>query len=256
MTKRITRREAITAMAEGGTGLALIGASGAGVYASGNKVMLEEQAGNVAQSARAFRGQHQPKPLPFDPAKLKGLSERLIRSHWENNYGGAVKALNAVEQRLDSMMKDKDLPAYIYGDLKREEMVRTGSVVLHEIYFANLGGDGRAAGKALDLVKQFWGSYEQWEMEFKKTAQALAGGSGWVIFAYNFHTAEAHNYWAWDHMHNAPMSRPLLALDMYEHAYHMDYGAAAAKYVDAFMLNVNWEEINRRAEAALKANLA
>jgi Fe-Mn family superoxide dismutase len=55
-----------------------------------------------------------------------------------------------------------------------------------------------------------------------------------------------HLYWAADHMHNAPLSRPLLVLDMYEHAYQMDYGAAAAKYVDAFMQNVNWEEVNRR----------
>jgi superoxide dismutase, Fe-Mn family len=199
---------------------------------------------------------HQPKPLPFDPAKLKGLSEKLIRSHHENNYTGAVRALNAVEQRLAATLNDKDLPAYVYGDLKREELVRTGSVVLHEIYFAGLGGDGKAGGKALDLIKQFWGGYEQWKLEFEKTANALAGGSGWVIFAYNLHTGQAHNYWAWDHMHNAPMSRPLLALDMYEHSYHMDYGAAAAKYVDAFMLNVNWEEVGRRAEAALKANLA
>ena len=57
-------------------------------------------------------------------------------------------------------------------------------------------------------------------------------------------------------MHNAPMSRQLIALDMYEHSYHMYYGAAAAKYVDAFMLNVNWEEVSRRAESSLKANPA
>ncbi|HXG67797.1 MAG TPA: Fe-Mn family superoxide dismutase [Blastocatellia bacterium] len=217
---------------------------------------METQTTGKVETARAFRGQHQPKPLSFDPAKLKGLSEKLIRSHWENNYGGAVRALNAVEQRLDAMLKEKDLPAYMYGDLKREELVRTGSVVLHEHYFANLGGDGKAAGKVLDLLKQWFGSYEQWEAEFKKTANALSGGSGWVILAYNLHNGEVHNYWAWDHMHNAPMSRPLLALDMYEHSYHMDYGAAAARYVDAFMQNVNWEEVNRRAEAAMKASLA
>jgi len=57
-------------------------------------------------------------------------------------------------------------------------------------------------------------------------ANGLAGGSGWVIRAYNLHTGEVHNYWAWDHMHNVPMGRPLLVLDMYEHSYHLDYGAA------------------------------
>jgi Fe-Mn family superoxide dismutase len=166
-----------------------------------------------AMTARAFRGQHRPQPLLFDPAKLRGLSEKLIKSHWENNYGGAVKALNVVEQRLASILTDKDLPPYIYGDLKREELVRTGSVVLHENYFANLGGDGKAGGKVLDLIKQWFGGYEQWEAEFKKTANALAGGSGWVILAHNMHTGEVHNYWAWDHMHNAPttwtMAQPL-----------------------------------------------
>lgn len=79
-------------------------------------------------------------------------------------------------------------------------------------------------------------------------ADALGGGSGWTILSYNLHTGEVHNYWAWDHMHNAPMGYPLLVLDMYEHAYHMDYGAAAAKYVDAFMQNVNWDEVSRRVE--------
>jgi Fe-Mn family superoxide dismutase len=244
--KKESRREVISKLVAGGAGLALTNFTGANALAAGQQPTTEVQA------ARAFRGQHQPKTLPFNPAKLNGISEKLIRSHWENNYGGAVKALNAVEQRLDVMLKDKDLPAYMYGDLKREELVRTGSVVLHENYFANLGGDGKAAGPALDLIKQWFGSYEQWEAEFKKTANALSGGSGWAILTYNMHTGEVHNYWAWDHAHNAPMGRPLLVLDMYEHAYHMDYGAAAAKYADAFMQNVNWEEVNRRVLGATK----
>ena len=133
----------------------LLGALGAGATA----LALGKDALGQAPAAapevvrpRAFLGQHQPRPLPFDPAKLKGLSEKLVRSHWENNYGGAVKALNAVEQRLDGMLKDKDLPPYAYGDLKREELVRTGSVVLHEHYFANLVGGGKASGGALDLI--------------------------------------------------------------------------------------------------------
>ena len=216
--------------------------------------MTREQKANPTQPARAFVGQHQPKPLPFDPAKLKGISEKLVKSHWENNYSGAVKALNAVEQRLDVMLKEKDLPAYIYGDVKREELIRTGSVILHEHYFANLGGHGKASGKASDLIIKWFGGYEQWETEFKKTAAALSGGSGWVVLSYNLYTREVHNYWAWDHMHNAPMGRPLLVLDMYEHAYQMDYGAAALQYIEAFMQNVNWDEVNRRVEAAMKAN--
>ena len=246
--KDISRRDAISRIAGGGAGLALTFQGNALVRGEELETRSEQASNTQAMMARAFRGQHQPQPLRFDPAKLKGLSEKLIKSHWENNYGGAVKALNVVEQKLASMLTEKDLPPYIYGDLKREELVRTGSVILHENYFANLGGDGKVSGKVLDLIKEWFGSYELWEAEFKKTANALAGGSGWTILSYNLHTGEVHNYWAWDHMHNAPLGYPLLVLDMYEHAYHMDYGAAAAKYVDAFMQNVNWDEVNRRAE--------
>jgi Fe-Mn family superoxide dismutase len=253
---QFTRRDVIKGIVVGSTGLGLTGLVTSNAEERKAVMTNDQQPSETTQAARAFRAQHQPKALPFDPAKLRGLSEKLIRSHHENNYGGAVKALNAVEQRLGAMMRDKDLPPFLYGDLKREELVRTGSVVLHEQYFANLGGDGKAGGAVLDLIKQWFGSYEQWEAEFKRTANALGGGSGWAMLSYNVYNGEIHNYWAWDHMHNAPMGRPLLVLDMYEHAYHMDYGAAAAKYVDAFMQNVKWEEVNRRAEGALKASVS
>jgi Fe-Mn family superoxide dismutase len=241
MMQNISRREAIETITLGGAALSL------------SALVAEAQTTAPASAIRAFAGQHQPKPLPFDPAKLNGLSEKLIKSHWENNYGGTVKALNAVELRLAAMMKDKDIPPFVYGDVKREEMIRTGSLILHDHYFGNLGGDGKAAENILDAIKESWGSYELWEAEYKRTGNALAGGSGWVVLGYNFHTGALHNYWAWDHMHNAPVSRPLLVMDMYEHAYHIDFGAAAAKYVDAFMLNVNWQEVNRRYTLAQKA---
>src|ERR1700694_5669046 len=138
-----TRRDAIKGMVIGSTGLAMASISASDIDGGTTAMFANQQNANATQAARAFRGEHQPRPLPFDPAKLKGISEKLIRSHHENNYTGAVKALNAVEQRLDAMMKDKDLPAYVYGDVKREELVRTGSVVLHEHYFANLGGEGK-----------------------------------------------------------------------------------------------------------------
>ena len=231
--KMISRREAIT-----------------GVLATGASV-LTLNTSTAAQSETvpmAFAGKHPVVPLPFNPAKLSGLSEKLMRSHHENNYTGAVKALNLVEQRLSALSKEKEVPAYIYGDLKRQELIRTGSVVLHEKYFANLGGNGKADGNARKLIERWFGSYETWEAEFKRVGNSLSGGSGWTILAFNQHTNELHNYWSADHTSNAPFSTPLLVLDMYEHAYQMDYGAAAAKYVDAFMQNVNWDEVNRRLE--------
>src|SRR5688500_5420785 len=147
MMKDISRREAIVKMAGASAGIAVLLGESSSANADASLQGAETSTTDTL-TARAFRSQHQPRPLSFDPAKLKGLSESLIRSHWENNYGGAVKALNAVEQRLAAMLKEKDLPAYIYGDLKREELVRSGSVVLHELYFANLGGDPKPAVKS------------------------------------------------------------------------------------------------------------
>ncbi len=230
----ISRREAITGA---------IGA-GASLLAFGGTIDAQTDSSPIA-----FAGKHVAKPLPFDPAKLIGISEKLIRSHHENNYMGAVKGLNAVERSLNVFGKDKDLPPSLYGQLKREELMRTGSVVLHEKYFANLGGNGKPDGAAKKMIEHSFGSYENWVTEFKLTGNSLSGGSGWTIFAYNQHTKEFHNYWSADHSSNAPFSLPIIVLDMYEHAYQMDYGAAAAKYVDAFMLNINWDEVNRRVEA-------
>lgn len=201
----------------------------------------------------AFAGTHQPKPLRFDPAKLDGLSERLIKSHWENNYVGSVKSLNMIEGRLAAALADPDLPPVVYGGLKREELHRTGSVVLHEIYFEGLGGNGQAAGSIREALKTAFGSFETWEAEFRRTGMSLAGGSGWCVLTYNLHMRSLHNHWAWDHMHGAIAGVPLLALDMYEHSYHMDYGTAAAKYVDAFFRNIDWQVIDRRYAQALAA---
>src|SRR5687767_612312 len=112
--KQVSRREAMTKVVAGGAGLALLNLAGVETAGAAEQGAAAAQgqatAAAVPQAARAFRGQHQPKPLPFDPAKLKGLSEKLIRSHWENNYGGSVGALNAVEKRLDAMLREKDLP--------------------------------------------------------------------------------------------------------------------------------------------------
>lgn len=141
----------------------------------------------------AFQSQDAPKPLPFDPSKLKGLSEQMIRSHWENNYGGSVKALAAVKARLAQAAGDKDLPPYVYNDLKREHLIRTGSVVLHELYFENLGGSSKAAPAERDAISEAFGSFDEWEAEFRRIGTGLAGGSGWVILGFNLHTRQLEN---------------------------------------------------------------
>ena len=138
----------------------------------------------------SFKGpgeDHTSKPLSFDPKKLRGISEKMITSHWENNYGGSVKTLNSVNKKLQLAMADKDFPPFAYNGLKREHLMRTGSVVLHELYFENLGGDGKAGGEIEKNLKTFFRDFNSWETEFRKIATGLAGGSGWVVLGYNYH---------------------------------------------------------------------
>jgi len=198
---------------------------------------------------RAFDTAHEVKPLPFDPANLRGLSKRLIESHWSNNYGGSVRALNETNRRLTTALADSEMSAFIYNDIKREHLMRTGSVVLHELYFENLGGDGNAASSVRSLLGRAFGSFDRWETEFRRIAAGLGGGSGWVLFGYNHMFGTLENYWMADHMHAPVNTTPILVVDMYEHSYHMDFGAATSRYVDAFFQNVNWDAVEARIEA-------
>ena len=196
----------------------------------------------------AYRGEHAVQPLPFDPKSLKGISEKLIVSHHDNNYAGAVKRLNLIQQQLGSL--PADAPPYQAGSLKREELIATNSMRLHELYFGNLGGGGTATGAAAGLLQAEYGSLEVWERDLRQTALSLGGGSGWVIVAYDRASQSLHNWWAWDHTHEVAGGEPVLVLDMYEHAYQMDYGASAKGYIDAFLANVRWDEVNQRIQKA------
>jgi Fe-Mn family superoxide dismutase len=199
--------------------------------------------------ATSFADTHKPKPLPYEAGSLNGLSARLIESHWSNNYGGSVRTLNDVQRRLAEALAMPDLPAYVYNDLKREHLMRTGSVVLHELYFDNLGGNGRADDDARRLLAAGFDNFDRWETEFRRIATGLGGGSGWVILGYNAHFGTLENYWLADHLHGPAATTPLLVMDMYEHSYALDYGAATARYVDAFFNNINWERVLARMNA-------
>ena len=190
------------------------------------------------------------KPLSCDPTKLRGLSEKLITSHHQNNYGGAVKRLNQIQQQIGGL--PKDATPYQMGALKREELIATNSMILHEFYFGNLGGDGKASGTIVDLIKAHYGTFEAWEQDFRLTGMSLGGGSGWVILSYNPREQAVHHYWAADHTHSMAGATPILALDMYEHSYDIDSGTAAAKYVDAFMQGIRWETVASRFETYSK----
>lgn len=196
-------------------------------------------------------GDHKARDLAFKPAKLKGISAAMIMSHHTNNYGGAVKNLNKVELELAKVTKDT--AGFQVAALRERELTYTNSVILHEHYFDNLGGDGKLAG-AIDkrLAAQF-GSTARWEELFRATALSLGGGSGWVILDLNYASGDLRIYGTGGHNQSVAFGQPLLVLDMFEHAYALDYGAAHAKYVDAFFQNIPWGAIDARLARGDKA---
>jgi superoxide dismutase, Fe-Mn family len=198
------------------------------------------------------------RPLLLKPQWMNGLSERLLVSHYENNYGGALRRLNAIRARLASLDWERT-PVFEINGLKREELIASGSVILHEVYFESLGGYGDNPPTGLTeppdalacALERDFGSIAAWRAEFTAMAKAQAGGSGWTILTWSDRLGCLVNQWAADHTHGLPGGTPILALDMYEHAYHLDFGAKAAAYVDQVMTNLNWERIDARYRSAV-----
>ena len=200
-------------------------------------------------------------PIAVRPSVLNGISEQMVISHYENTYGNAVRMLNTVRRELAAL--DAETPPYRLRGLKREELSLMGSVALHELYFGNLGGY-RRAGPNSGLGRPDWhevpdafaseiaadfGSASAWRREFVGTAQSLAGGSGWVVLTYSRRQKRFWNQIATDDAQAAVDAAPVLVLDMYEHAYQMDFGPNATAYIDTFFRNINWEAVLKRIEA-------
>jgi Fe-Mn family superoxide dismutase len=129
-------------------------------------------------------------------------------------------------------------PIFVINGLKREELIAYNSMILHELYFESLNASNASAALEQQLNQDF-GGLNNWINQFTAMGKAQGGGSGWVLLTWSQRDRKLINTWAADHTNNLAGAIPILALDMYEHSYHMDYGAAAAKYVDAFMHNLN-----------------
>jgi superoxide dismutase, Fe-Mn family len=180
------------------------------------------------------------KPIGCDPARIQGLSERLVVSHYENNYGGAVKRLNLIQEQIAALDYAK-APGFQINGLKREELIAMNSMILHELFFDGLGeqsGPGAVLQEA--LIRDF-GSVDRWRSEFLAMGKALGGGSGWVLLSWSPRDGKLVNQWASDHCHTLAGGTPLIALDMYEHSYHIDFGAKPASYVDTFINVIRWK---------------
>jgi Fe-Mn family superoxide dismutase len=186
----------------------------------------------------------------------------MVVGHYENHYGEAVRALNDVGREL-AALHGTATPNRL-GRLKQEELSLLGSVALHELYFANLGGYRRAGPNSglgrpdwhevpedftQEIAADFSGA-DAWRREFTAMAQSLASGSGWVMLTYSHRHRQFSNQISTDHTQAAVDAAPVLVLDMYEHAYQMDFGANASAYIDTFFRNINWEVVLKRIKAA------
>jgi superoxide dismutase, Fe-Mn family len=215
------------------------GIAAAGVIATAAISQLPAAAQTASLSGRS-PVPYQPKPMPFDPSHIKGMSEKILISHYENNYAGAVKRLNAIDAQLASL-DWPTAPNFLINGLKREQLIATNSMILHEHFFNALGGGGRPEGALADAIAHDFGSFERWSAEFSAMGKAEGGGSGWVILTYSPRDKRLVNAWAADHTTTLAGGQPVLVLDMYEHAYHMDFGAKAGGYVDAYMQIIRWD---------------
>lgn len=201
--------------------------------------------------AQTSPASYEPRPLSFDATSISGLSERLLTSHWQNNYGGAVRRLNAINTAVGALNMAA-APGFELNGLKREELIATNSMILHEVYFSSLTGGNANPGSPLAArLERDFGSHERWRAEFVAMGKALGGGSGWVLLTWSPRLDRLVNQWSFDHTMALADGHALVALDMYEHAYHMDYGARAGDYVDAFMNALRWnaaDQVFRRAQ--------
>lgn len=247
----LTRREALTALALGGSAF-LTGCVGAARAIAPNPT-APTSGDRTMTIPTALAGNHAVVPLPFAPGSLNGLSERMISSHHENNYGGAVKNLNRVEQELARVTPET--PPFVVAALRERELTFRNSKTLHEAYFANLGGNGRRSGAIESALAQAYGTTARWEQHMKATGMGLGGGSGWAILAFEMDTGALRTISSGSHTQALATSVPLLVLDLYEHSYQMDFGTAVTRYLDAFFANANWDEVNRRLERAQRMSV-
>ncbi|MFN3230011.1 MAG: superoxide dismutase [Asticcacaulis sp.] len=235
MTENITRRQTLAATL--GIGATLTSAG----YATAQTPKHNPSSGRALSTH----------PLAFDPKSVPGFSERIIRSHHENNYAGAVRRIGAIQAEL-STLDPGTTPGFKLNGLKREELLAINSMILHEIYFASFGPDGVPPGGPLAAqLEADFGSHAAWRKEFVAMGKALGGGSGWVVLAWSPRLGRLVNQWAADHSMSVADGVGLIALDMYEHAYHLDFGANAGAYVDAFMNVLDWRNANTAFEAVL-----
>jgi Fe-Mn family superoxide dismutase len=189
----------------------------------------------------------------FDLKGLNGLSDQQMEPHRDALYVGYVKKLNEIEkaQREADLTKANGTYAE-FRELKVEEPFATNAVFLHEGFFANLehGKGGEPQGALAEAIAKEWGSFDKWKAEFIACGKAARG---WAVLAYSFNDNRLHNYVMERHDIGGVWGCiPVLILDVYEHAYMIDFGVDRAAYINTFFENLNWDVATQRYEKTLK----
>lgn len=195
-------------------------------------------------------GKHQLPPLPFPYDALRGLSKEIMTWHHDKHFAGYVNGRNAVEVALAALDPGASgFDAKEYAGLKKQETFHACGQVLHDVYFTNLGGDGKPAGEAaVAALERDFGSLTRWQSDLR--AAATAAGIGWGVTCWDPSCGRLANFVVESHQLGAVWAAvPLVALDAWEHAYYHDYGPDKAKYFDVFFTNLHWGRISDRLQA-------
>ncbi len=186
---------------------------------------------------------YQVKPLPFTK-ELVGISKKTLDIHHGKLYTGYVNKSNEIEEKIKKADKASANATYSeIGELKRQQSFALNGVYLHEAYFNVLGGDGKPTGTLVDRIKKDFGSYEEWEADLKAAGIAARG---WVVMAYDVNAGRLNNYSCDIHSEGGIWGAvPIIVLDVYEHAYFIDFGSDRKSYIEAFVKNLNWEAASK-----------
>jgi Fe-Mn family superoxide dismutase len=183
---------------------------------------------------------------------MSGFSEALLKNHF-TLYQGYVTNTNKVNETLEQMLKDGKTGTPEFAELKRRFGWEFNGMRLHEYYFENLGGKA-ALDKYGPLGKQMecdFGSYEVWEKDFK--AVGTMRGIGWVVLYQDNLTGRIFNVWVNEHdVSHLAGCNPILIMDVFEHAFMLDYGLKRADYIEAFFKNIDWGAADSRMEVIKK----
>jgi Fe-Mn family superoxide dismutase len=196
-----------------------------------------------------MKNYNQIKDLPF--RELKGISQKTTENHYQKLYHGYVKKWQEVQEKLKNA--DRSLANASFSELrslKMEETFLADAIILHEAFFDILGGEGKPEGEILKAIEREFGSFQNWQEEFKALGLTARG---WVILAFDFNDGRLHNYICDAHNQGSIWgASPILALDVYDHAYFIDYGADRKSYINDFFSNLNWKVINKKFQKITK----